>query len=222
MRVNEIYYALQGEGGLTGVPMVFVRLQGCNLAEYCSYCDTKDAQSSVGGEDLAPLEVLTRILGEDAEGRWVCITGGEPLYQERELKQLVLLLHEYSCQVEIETNGTLPVPEWYEIVNSWVADVKCPSSGVTSFVFDWLNLRKQDQLKFVVGSEEDLRFVESIVRTVTLVPQVIVSPALFCDSAGRVMLGDSWLQAVSDFCLENRLRMSIQMHKIVYGNRRGK
>ena len=106
MRVNEIFYGLQGEGIYTGVPMVFVRLQGCSLG--CSYCDTARAQDPQGGkvDDIEGVFSRVRMLSPYLHS-WVCITGGEPLEQPKELGELVRKLKGEGYKVTIETNGTL-------------------------------------------------------------------------------------------------------------------
>jgi len=229
MLVNEIFYSIQGEGLYSGIPMVFVRLQGCNLAVEgypCSYCDTKYAQKQVSGlRDILLEEILTRVLDLlPYRGSWVCITGGEPLRQESELEGLVRLLKKFGYSVEIETNGTLPIPQWYTLVDSWVADIKCPCSGPAfgKSLPEWLNTRFCDQIKFVVDSREDLDFAGIMIKKyISSDPLVFVSPVLYCDSNGKVILDDGWLQSVVEFCKQLRVRMGIQQQKIIWGNRRG-
>ena len=91
MKVNNIFYSLQGEGIYRGLPMTFIRLQGCNLNPRCQYCDSLYASNLRNGEDLSLLEVIKSI--EEAGPLplgWVCITGGEHLWQLSELEELVI------------------------------------------------------------------------------------------------------------------------------------
>jgi 7-carboxy-7-deazaguanine synthase len=233
LKVNECFLSLQGEGLNQGLATVFVRLAGCNLypGKVCSYCDTKYAQKSEG-EELTPDEIVARIvkLSPWTKTR-VCITGGEPLFQAG-LEELVATLNRYNYYIEVFTNGTLPRPFWYSRVNSWVVDVKTPSSGVTlPFIGDWMNSRSTDQIKLTVGTEEDLKFAEDIIaKMVFPAPKVIVSPVIAFDeftdvrtefSDTLVAVNRLWLQRVARFCIENRVHYSLQIQRVVWGNKKG-
>lgn len=231
MKINEIYYKLQGEGALVGVPMVFVRVQGCNLLPGCSWCDTQYARGD-GGYEMTPMGVVVDVrLLSSYRRQWVCITGGEPLAHP-ELRELVKLLRRDDYRLEIETNGSIKPPDWYSWVDSWVADVKCPSSGVcgVSVWEKWFGMRPKDQVKFVVGSEEDLEFVKVKLSEKLCMPQVFVSPTLtvhtlyeqYQPTGEKVIVIDPrWLQRVTEFCAEQHLRMSLQQHKVIWGYKRG-
>ena len=101
MKINEIFYSLQGEGYWTGTPMVFVRFAGCNLK--CPFCDTQHE----GYTEMSTEEIVEAILQYPAER--VCLTGGEPTLQVTEA--FVEVLHEEGLTVHIETNGTRPIPD---------------------------------------------------------------------------------------------------------------
>jgi len=106
MKVNEIFYSLQGEGFLAGVPSVFVRLAGCPLR--CRWCDTKYAQDYEAGQDYEVADIVEAVQKYDC--RHIVITGGEPLVtaelQPREgLKQLTKLLKRNDRHITIETAG---------------------------------------------------------------------------------------------------------------------
>lgn len=101
MRVNEIFYSLQGEGHFTGCPAVFVRLSGCNRA--CPFCDTDFASYS----EMTEEEIVSAVNAFPA--KIVVITGGEPALQLT--ASLVDLLHNAGKRVHVETNGSLPLPE---------------------------------------------------------------------------------------------------------------
>lgn len=100
MKVNEIFYSLQGEGRFTGTPAVFLRLSGCNL--HCSFCDT----DHFDGEEMSPGEILEHIAGFPS--RHLVVTGGEPSLQLD--AEFVGMLHEAGWFVQVETNGTSPLP----------------------------------------------------------------------------------------------------------------
>jgi organic radical activating enzyme len=100
-KVNEIFYSLQGEGHFTGTPAVFLRLSGCNLA--CPFCDTTHQTFSEMTEE-AILSEISRY-----PSRHLVVTGGEPAMQLT--AEFVELLHQHGYFVQVETNGTLPLPE---------------------------------------------------------------------------------------------------------------
>ena len=101
MRVNEIFYSLQGEGYHSGIPAVFVRLSGCNL--HCPFCDTQHEH----GTEMTEAEIVETVKRYPA--RHVVITGGEPALQLT--ASLVDALHTAGRFVAVETNGTRPLPE---------------------------------------------------------------------------------------------------------------
>lgn len=101
MKVNEIFYSLQGEGHFTGCPAIFVRFSGCNRA--CPFCDTDFAAFT----DMTEEEIVAAVSRYPAN--IVVITGGEPALQLTD--SLVSLLHAAGKRVHVETNGSLPLPE---------------------------------------------------------------------------------------------------------------
>ena len=101
MRVNEIFYSLQGEGCYSGTPAAFVRLSGCNLR--CPFCDTRHES----GTEMSEKEIVEAVGQYPA--RHVVVTGGEPALQLTE--SLVDALHAVGRYVAVETNGTHPLPD---------------------------------------------------------------------------------------------------------------
>lgn len=226
MRVNEIFLSIQGEGLHTGEPTVFLRLQGCNLR--CDWCDTAYAQGPEGGEHMTVEAVASRI--KELRAQWVCITGGEPLIQVEELSDLVFQLSRDGHCIEIETNGTIPLPYWGpRLVHSWVIDYKLPSSGMNGkHRVNWNILCPQDQVKFVVADPEDLRAIGPAVKTFSgrsSSPRLLVSPVVpnSPDSLVPDVLyhNRAWLQEVAQFCVDERMRFSLQVHKVIWGNKKG-
>lgn len=127
MKVNEIFYSLQGEGAYTGCAAVFVRLSGCNRR--CDFCDT-DFTAFV---EMTEAEIVEAVKQYPAE--IVVITGGEPALQLT--PSLVEALHAAGRRVHIETNGSLPLPEGID----WVTcSPKTPP----------YNIRHVDELKVVL------------------------------------------------------------------------
>src|SRR5829696_7945417 len=103
MWVSEVFYSIQGEGELTGVPSVFVRTSGCNLR--CSWCDTKYASWEPEGDELSVEAIVEKVLSYPA--RHVVLTGGEPLVAKG-IRELAQRLHEAGWHITIETAGTAP------------------------------------------------------------------------------------------------------------------
>ncbi len=227
LKVNEIFYSLQGEGLAVGEPSIFIRLQGCNLN--CTYCDTKYAQDPRGKYLITVDDVMEIVLDkikDSAPGkRWACITGGEPLTQSKHLSELIRQLHEKRFLVEVETNGSFTRPIWWERVDSWVADIKCPSSGHRTSMGTttiWLNGRDHDQVKFVVGDGRDLNFVRNLITEPIgarkdFHPIILVSPA----ANEHANFDQAWLEEVVEFCKELNVRFSLQIHKVIWGNKLG-
>lgn len=104
MRVNEIFYSLQGEGHFTGTPAVFVRLSGCNLK--CSFCDTQHQEY----KEMTEREIVDEV--KQYPSRHVVITGGEPTMQLD--AELTALLHDEGFFIQIETNGSVALKEGVE------------------------------------------------------------------------------------------------------------
>ena len=75
MKISELFYSIQGEGKLTGVPSVFVRASGCNLR--CTWCDTPYASWEPEGENFSVAQIVERVIAFPA--RHVVLTGGEPM-----------------------------------------------------------------------------------------------------------------------------------------------
>ncbi|KKM21858.1 hypothetical protein LCGC14_1631150 [marine sediment metagenome] len=230
MKINEIFASIQGEGQYQGLPTVFTRLQGCNLLpNFCTYCDTSYAQLGDSGEELTVEGVIQRVDRLSPRSKsWICITGGEPLRQIDELEELVRELKRQQYLIEIETNGSLPKPRWWTLVDSWCADIKCPSSGVVGISKEeWFKTRPKDQIKFVVGTEEDLVFADQMIRKhLADNPVVLISPVINLTQINPLgkedyFMSGQWLQRVVEFCLKHRVQFSLQWHKVVFGNKRG-
>ena len=143
LRVNEIFYSLQGEGWWTGTPAVFVRLAGCNLR--CPFCDTDFSRSVPMSLDHVLAEV-TRLAGEC---RHVVVTGGEPSLQINEA--FVRAFHEVGFILHLETNGTRPLPEGIDWVTLSPKEDWQPLGTVV--------LEKADELKLVFTGQDADRWL---------------------------------------------------------------
>src|SRR6188474_2058916 len=105
MRLAELFYSIQGEGKLMGVPSVFVRASGCNLR--CTWCDTPYASWDPEGDELTVEQIIGRVKGFGA--RYVVLTGGEPLIMP-EIEELCAALHEHRFHITVETAATVYKP----------------------------------------------------------------------------------------------------------------
>ena len=102
LKINEIFYSIQGESSYGGMPCIFIRLTYCNLR--CSYCDTE--YSFYEGEDMSINQIMKKI--EKYDCKLVEVTGGEPLMQEESIDLMHALLNK-DYQVMLETGGSLPI-----------------------------------------------------------------------------------------------------------------
>jgi 7-carboxy-7-deazaguanine synthase len=160
MIVNEIFYSLQGEGFLAGVPSIFVRLAGCPLS--CSYCDTVYARDYNDGQELIAEQIIEKIKAYPA--RYAVVTGGEPLVDrdmsERQgLRELLTLLKSNGKHITIETAGIKFVPD---LPCDFVSISPKPPAKDSLNELRGLIQNYDYQLKFVVADENDLIQAEQL------------------------------------------------------------
>ncbi len=206
LKVNEIFYSIQGESTYAGYPCVFVRLTGCNLR--CSYCDTQYAYFE--GDQLGTNEIIKMISAYHC--KLVEVTGGEPLIQE-DTSILIDGLIESGFRVLLETNGSQDI----SIVNKScikIVDFKCPSSGEDS-QNDLRNierLSKDDELKFVIGTREDYDYAKNI-----LIMKTKAFPGNNTTHFSPVF-GKIDIQALAEWILDDHLnvKLQVQLHKIIW------
>jgi 7-carboxy-7-deazaguanine synthase len=210
LKISEIFFSLQGETSRAGLPTVFVRLTGCPLR--CVWCDTEYAFS--GGRNMTLAEVLAGVAQYGA--RWVCVTGGEPLAQKSCLPLLAALC-DAGYDVSLETSGALDIAGVDPRV-SRIVDLKAPGSG-ESEKNRWQNLpllTARDELKFVLKDRADYEWARDALREHHLDTRC---PLLFSP-----VQGDLEPKVLADWILADRLpvRFQVQLHKLLWGNMRGK
>ena len=209
MKINEIFFSIQGEGKWIGKPNIFIRVTGCNLR--CNYCDTTYAY--VNGNEMNLSEIIANISKYPCKN--VCITGGEPLLQN-EIQDLIKQLFKKGYSLILETNGSLPINEIVgndQLVISM--DIKCPSSGMNDkMIYENLYLlTKNDQVKFIIGNKDDYIFSKNIVNKHKTKAKIFFQP-IWNFNPKKI---SSWiLEDGLDVCL------GIQLHKIIWGNSRGR
>ncbi len=207
--VCETFSSIQGEGLYAGMPFYFIRLSGCNLR--CIYCDTSYAWER--GEEIS-IDIIVKGWRESGL-RYVLITGGEPLLQPSVYLLLESLIRA-GARCFLETNGSINlsrIPQEVVMVVDW----KTPGSGSRESFFR-PNLRfigKKDQIKFVITSKSDYHWALSQINqaSLPLFTNVLLSPCY-----GRINLRDlaSWM-------IRDRVeaRLQPQLHKIIWGERKG-
>jgi len=207
LKVNKIFYSIQGESTYAGRPCVFVRLTGCNLR--CSYCDTQYAYEEGGIMEVN--HIFEQV--DPFQCSLVEITGGEPLLQD-DTPILIQSLLDDGYEVLMETNGSMDISRVDERCLK-IVDIKCPSSGMID-KNDLDNLSKMatgDELKFVLGTREDYEYAKKIVRHKKPDPEKI-NPVHFSP-----IFGDLDPKALSEWILEDHLdvRLHLQLHKYIWG-----
>ena len=209
LRITEIFYSLQGESNLVGLPTVFVRLTGCPLR--CHYCDT--AYAFQGGEWFELDAILSAIAGHDCMR--VCVTGGEPLAQKSCVELLTRLCDE-GYQVSLETSGAVDIANVDKRV-SRVMDLKTPSSGEEekNRYSNLQYLTSNDQLKFVISDRNDFDWACEQLQGVELAKgcEVLFSPVF--SELEPTQLADWILSA------HLNVRMQVQLHKLLWGDTPG-
>ena len=206
LRVNEIFYSIQGESSYAGRPCVFVRLTGCNLR--CSYCDTQYAYDE--GEELEVDEIALRVASHQCA--LVEVTGGEPLIQ-KDTPVLIRRLLEEGFEVLLETNGSQDMSEVDERCVK-IVDIKCPSSGEAdkNGLENLSRLTDKDEIKYVIGSREDYEYARKILDVMGLNP-FRMNPVHFSPVFGQM---DP--RILAEWILEDRInvRLHLQLHKIIW------
>ena len=229
MLISEIFYSLQGEGELTGVPSVFVRTSGCNLR--CNWCDTPYASWNPEGRQMTVEEIMAEVVTHPA--KHVVLTGGEPMVAPG-IHELAFQLQENGYHITIETAATV-APRGIACDLASLSPKLAHSAPDARLDDTWRKkheeLRWQPgvvenwiaagnyQLKFVVGSEADLAEIEAMIReTGCAVPpsKILLMPEGTTVETLRAKAG--WL---GELCKARGYRYAPRLHIELYGNRRG-
>lgn len=213
-RLAESFVSINGEGRYAGKLALFLRFTGCNLR--CDWCDTMWANSNDAPHTLCDTDKLAEIAEQaiaDYDLSHVTLTGGEPLLQ-KDLFELCDVLSGLGLAVEIETNGSVPIKPLIDSCcrrPSFTMDYKLPSSGMESKMHrDNLPLLdKQDTLKFVCASEEDLECAAQIIEKYKPSCEVFFSPVFGRIEPVRIV----------EFMKKKKLgsvRIQLQLHKFIW------
>ena len=219
MIINEIFYSIQGEGLLAGIPSIFVRLAGCPLR--CRWCDTKYAQNPSSGVEMSIEQIIDKV--QQRQCRYVVLTGGEPMVSSQ-LPVLAKALKKYRKHITIETAGLKFIPNL--ICNLMSISPKTSNAGLKlkkgarPFTSTKRLIKNYPyQLKFVVESPDDLPEIQKAVESlgnvdparILLMPQAKTRNELVARSP---MVAELCKQTGFTFC--NRLQI------FLYDGQRGK
>jgi len=228
MKLSELFYSIQGEGKLTGLPSVFIRASGCNLR--CVWCDTPYASWDPEGEDVPVDKIVRRV--ESYNARHVVLTGGEPMIMP-DAADLCRALKDKTHHITVETAAT--VYKWLPLD---LASLSPKLSNSTPWQRDggrfaaaherqrlnvpviqqFIDTSPDFQLKFVVSCEQDLNEIEQLLAHLTKwnPPDVLLMPegtdvAILRSRAGWIV----------DVCKRTGYRYCPRLHVELYGNTRG-
>lgn len=223
MRISEIFYSVQGEGILTGVPSVFIRTSGCNLR--CSWCDTPYTSWQPEGETLSLDEILARVCAFPA-ARHVVVTGGEPMLASG-IVELSERLRARGLHITFETAGTVFAPVACDLMSISPKLANSTPAGAFHDRHEQLRIqpevlarltREYDyQLKFVVAAEPDLAELQGLVKSLGAAPGKVVLMPEGVD-AETLSLRGAW---IAELCKTHGYRFGSRLHVYLYGNKRG-
>lgn len=210
LRITEVFHSIQGESLSAGKPTVFVRLTGCPLR--CNYCDT--AYAFEGGERYTLEELTERVL--DYRCGDVCITGGEPLAQPNVLPYMKALA-DAGLNLSIETSGALSIDAIDTRVRV-VLDLKTPASGEQhrNLYENIPHLKPYDEVKFVLCDRADYEWARLTLDRYQIVERV--AAVHFSPSQGELDPAE-----LAEWILADRVpvRLQLQQHKVIWGDKQG-
>ena len=223
LKIAELFYSIQGEGALLGMPSVFIRTSGCNLR--CSWCDTPYTSWQPEGTDLTLDQILDEVAAHPA--RHVVVTGGEPMIAP-DIIALTQRLRARNLHITIETAGTVFEPVACDLMsispklaNSTPDDTRFSRQHerlrIQPPILAELMARYPYQLKFVIAQPGDLDEVRALVETLQADRERVILMPEGVDPA-RLRERGLWL---ADICKEEGFRFSPRLHVDLWGDRRG-
>jgi 7-carboxy-7-deazaguanine synthase len=226
VKISEIFYSLQGEGTLIGVPSVFVRTSGCNLR--CVWCDTPYTSWSPEGEDLSLDRILETV--DSFHPTHVVVTGGEPMIAPQ-ISELTNQLRRRGLHITIETAGTVNTAVACDLMS--ISPKLKNSTPFEREAGRWAQQHERlryrptvlralmdaypYQLKFVIADKQDILEVEQMRETLEASrAQILLMPE--GASAETIRQRGVWL---AEICKEHGFRFSPRLHVDLWGDRRG-
>jgi 7-carboxy-7-deazaguanine synthase len=222
LKIAELFYSLQGEGALVGVPSFFIRTSGCNLR--CSWCDTPYTSWKPEGEDLTIDQIIEAVKAHPA--RYVVVTGGEPMIAPG-IGELTARLRDLGMHITIETAGTVFQSVACDLMSISPKLANSAPEGEWASRHERLRIqpaplrqlmeRYHYQLKFVMENPEDVDEVRALIRTLGAPSDHVILMPEGTDAA-RLRERAMWL---AEICKQDGFRFSPRLHIDLYGSRRG-
>jgi 7-carboxy-7-deazaguanine synthase len=226
LKIAELFYSIQGEGSLVGVPSVFIRTSGCNLR--CTWCDTPYTSWQPEGADLTLGQIMDEVKSRlSNRARHVVVTGGEPMIAP-DIVALTARLRGLGLHITIETAGTVFQPVACDLMsispklsNSTPDDPRWAGQHdrvrIQPGTLSQLMAAYEYQLKFVIEKPADLEEVRALVEDLKADRERVI---LMPEGTDRERLRERalWLAEV---CKEEGFRLSPRLHVDLYGNQRG-
>jgi 7-carboxy-7-deazaguanine synthase len=223
VKIAEIFYSIQGEGALVGVPSVFVRTSGCNLR--CVWCDTPYTSWQPEGDELSLDEILARV-DEHRQARHVVLTGGEPMIAPH-VVELTERFRARGLHITVETAGTVSKPVACDLMSISPKLAHSTPPGPWAATHERLRIQPDTlrhlisayeyQLKFVLAKPGD---IEEISRLLDQLPADRSKVILMPEGIDPALLRKrgQWL---AEICKQEGFRFSPRLHVDLYGNTRG-
>ncbi len=228
MKLSELFYSIQGEGKLVGVPSVFIRASGCNLR--CVWCDTPYASWNPEGDDVPVAEIVRRVA--DFGARHVVLTGGEPMIMP-DIIELCDALHKAQYHITMETAATVFHPLKLDLASlspklsnstphdresgRFVAMHERQRLNI-DVIQQFIDTAPEFQLKFVVSNERDLDEIHELLKQLK---GVGASDVLLMPEGTDATTLDSRAGWIGEICKRTGFRYCPRLHVSLYGNRRG-
>jgi 7-carboxy-7-deazaguanine synthase len=206
LTINEIFFSLQGESTRLGIPTIFIRLTGCPMR--CHYCDT--AYAFDNGKKMSFENIV-----KSFKSHFITLTGGEPLVQ-KEAYAFLEVLCDMGYQVSLETGGAESIKDVDERVKI-ILDIKTPGSGeLDNYLWENLNhLKLMDEIKLVITSHDDYLWAKQTIKDKKLIGkyEILFSPSY----------EDMDVKNLAQWILDDALpvRLQLQQHKIIWGQKKG-
>jgi len=209
LTVNEIFFSLQGESTRLGIPTIFIRLTGCPMR--CHYCDT--AYAFDDGKKMSFENIIEYI--KRYKSNFITLTGGEPLVQ-KEAYAFLEVLCDMGYQISLETGGAESIKDLDERVKI-ILDIKTPGSGeLDNYLWENLDyLKSMDEIKLVITSHDDYLWAKQTIKDKKLIGkyEILFSPSY----------EDMDVKNLAQWILDDALpvRLQLQQHKIIWGQKKG-